>query len=116
MGIPDIDVETRCGFVARHRSWWIAGVIWITAACAHAQAAAAQRAKGSPHQVAVRALAFEWIRQGAGQGDAKDFFNNLVMTRIKGSSSDPAAWLKQLAQWGAESDAASTKLASEING
>lgn len=59
-------------------------------------------------------LSYDQFRQGVGQGDAKDFFNNLVMTRIKGSGSGPDDWLKQLAQLGAESDAASSKLANEL--
>ena len=61
-------------------------------------------------------LSYDQFRQGIGQGDAKEFFNQLVMTRIKGSGAGPEDWLKQLAQLGAESDAASTKLANELKG
>ena len=45
----------------------------------------------------------------------KDFFNNLVMSRIKGSDSDPSIWMKRLVQLGGESDAASRKIAKELN-
>ena len=56
------------------------------------------------------------FRHGVGQGDAKDFLNNLVITRIKGSSTDPTKWLQGLARLGDESDDASSKIAKELTG
>ncbi len=61
-------------------------------------------------------LSYDQFRHGVGQGDAKDFLNNLVITRIKGSSTDPTKWLQGLARLGDESDAASSKIAKELTG
>jgi hypothetical protein len=60
-------------------------------------------------------LSYAQFRQGIGQGDAKDFFNQLVMSRIKGSGSTASQWLQNLAQLGSESDAAASRMAKEIN-
>jgi len=59
-------------------------------------------------------LSYDQFRQGVGQGDAKDFFNNLVMARIKGQGSDLQQWLQNLAQLGDESSAACAKIAHEM--
>lgn len=63
-----------------------------------------------------KGLSYAQFRDGLGQGAAKDFFNNLVMKRVKGSDSDPTKWLERLCALGDESTAASYKIAAELRG
>lgn len=63
-----------------------------------------------------KGLTYAQFRAGVGQDEAKDFFNQLVMTRVKGSGTDPHQWLQQLAALGEESSLASETIAKEAGG